>query len=449
MKALLWMFCWMAAVASAVELTAGPMAGAAFQRGTRLWLQADGPGTAQIEFWNTAKPADKRRSATVVLRAEEDFVAQFSIGGLEPGQTYGYRALLNGKAAKVAQSLTFRTQALWQWRTDPPDWKLAFGSCAYDNEAAYDRPGPVPYGGPPGTDRIFESMARQKPDMTLWGGDFTYLREADWDSDWGLGYRWRYAKARPTLQNLLRTGNHYAIWDDHEYGPNDSNGSYGLKGESLAHFKRHFPNPSFGLPETPGTFTNFMYNEVEFFLTDGRYYRDHDQLQSADKSMLGAAQVRWLKNALLASSARLKVVVAGSQVTNPSPWWIDGWDKYEKENADFLKFLADHRVDGVLFLTGDRHFTALYKNDRPGTYPLYELTCSPLTSGVGGGLDRERAKPNLVPGTLVGARNFCTLEFSGKRDARKVVIRSLDADGKELWRQDLNAADLRGPKRDD
>jgi alkaline phosphatase D len=441
------LFALVVPLANVAELAAGPMAGAAFQRGGKLWLQGKMPGKAVIEYWNTAKPADKRRTAAVTMREEEDFVAQFTIGGLEPGQTWGYRALLDGKEAKVAQSLTFRTQALWQWRTDPPAWKLALGSCAYDNEAPYDRPGPVPYGGPPGTDRIFDSIAKQSPAMMLWGGDFLYHREVDWDSDWGLRYRWSYAKARPGLQKLLQTGNHYAIWDDHEYGPNNSNSSYVFKGESLTHFKRHFPNPAFGLPETPGTFSNFMFNDVEFFLTDGRYYRDDDNLQSEDKTLLGTAQLRWLKNALLGSTARIKLIVMGSQVNNPSAAWIDGWDKYPKEREDFFRFLIDQRVSGVMFLTGDRHFTALYKNERPGTYPLYELTCSPLTSGAPSELDKERVKPNVVPDTFVGTKNFCTLDFSGPRDMRKISIRSFDSDGKQLWEKEINAADLRPPRQ--
>ncbi len=439
-------FCLIASIAAAAELVAGPMAGAASQRGTKLWLQANGPGAAQIEYWNSAKPVDKRRTEPSKLRAEEDFVAQFDIGGLEPGQSYDYRVLLDGKPAPIREPLTFRTQKLWQWRGDAPDWKLAFGSCAYDNEAAYDRPAKVPYGGPPEQSRIFDSIARAKPDMMLWGGDFLYHREADWDQVWGLRHRWSYAKRQPALQKLLRTGNHYAIWDDHEYGPNDSNASYVFKGESLTLFKRHFPNPSFGLPETPGTFTQFNFNDVDFFLTDGRYYRDADNLVAEDKAMLGAAQLRWLKNAILASTGRIKIVVSGSQVTNPSDPWRDGWDKFPKERDDFFKFLVDHKVPGVILLSGDRHFTALYKTERAGTYPIHELTCSPLTSGIGSDAREERHKPNIVPGTFVADRNFCTIDFSGPRDARRMTLRSFDPDGKMLWEKEIQAKDLRGPK---
>ena len=65
------------------------------------------------------------------------------------------------------------------------------------------------------------------------------------------------------------------------------------------------------------------------------------------------------------------------------------------------------RVDGVIFATGDRHFTELLRVERPGAYPLYEFTSSPLTSRPYENPDSaERTNPDLVAGTLVGKRQF-------------------------------------------
>lgn len=428
----------------AAELRAGPMAGASYMRGAKLWMQANGPGKATIEYWDTQTPKKIRKTPSIPLKPDEDFVAQFEIGALEPGRTYGYRVRIDGKEQKVAQSLVFRTQTLWQWRTDAPDWKLAFGSCAYTNEAVYDRPG-TPYGGPPEAMNIYDSIARQKPDMMLWGGDYLYHREVDWDSAWGLRYRWNRERSIPQIQNLLRTGHHFAIWDDHEYGPNDSTSSYVLKGESLKLFKRFFVNPTYGLPETPGIFGNFTFNDAELFLTDNRTYRDHDRLIADDKSMLGAAQLRWLKNALLASVSPVKLIVLGSQVTNMVNTY-EGWEKFPKEREDFLKFLVDQKISGVMLLTGDRHFTEMLKTERPGAYPLYELTCSSLASGHPTGLSEEKANPAVVPGTFILERNFCTIDFSGPFKERKLIVRSFSRDGDKLWEREIKLSELRVPK---
>ena len=61
---------------------------------------------------------------------------------------------------------------------DPPAFSFVTGSCAFINEAKYDRPG-KPYGG---GYEIFESMAADDPDMMLWLGDNIYLREVDFQS---------------------------------------------------------------------------------------------------------------------------------------------------------------------------------------------------------------------------------------------------------------------------
>lgn len=99
-------------------------------------------------------------------------------------------------------------------------------------------------------------------------------------------------------QALLQTGQHYAIWDDHDYGTDDSDKSFIFKRESLDLFKDYWANPSYGTPETPSVFTKVSYNDVDFFLLDDRYYRDNQKMpDSAQKVMFGEAQLDWLKNA--------------------------------------------------------------------------------------------------------------------------------------------------------
>ena len=88
--------------------------------------------------------------------------------------------------------------------------------------------------------------------------------------------------------------------------------------------------------------------------------------------------------------------------------------------------------------------------DRPGTYPLYEFTSSPLTAGAStSALDPaspEFENPLRVPGTLVaGERNFGTLSVSGPRADRTLTMRALDPEGAVLWERSVRAADLRTP----
>jgi len=419
--------------ALAAQLIAGPMAGPAGMRSAVIWLQADEAVPVRLEYRPAGTPAGEARSSTMMLQAREDFAAKITLGDLEPGKEYSYRVLLDGKEAAAG---SVRTQALWQWRGDPPEFRVLLGSCAYFNDPDYDRPG-KPYGG---GYEIFASMAAMKPDLTLWLGDNLYFREADYTSAWGMGYRYRHDRALPILQGLLRTGQHAAIWDDHDFGPNNSGAGFHLKAESLRLFQRYWPNPSFGLPGQPGIFTVVHHGDADFFLLDNRWQRDDDRLREAKKQMFGAEQLRWLKNALLNSVATFKVIVGGSQLLNDFNRY-EGWVNFPEERAEFLSWLEKQGVRGVFLLSGDRHFTELLKQERGARYPLYDLTCSPLTSSPFASVD-ETGNTQLVPGTLVRERNFCALEFQGPLKDRRMIVKTYDARGKELWARAFSERDL-------
>jgi alkaline phosphatase D len=425
----------LAQAAAAARLVAGPMAGPPDLRSVGLWLQADGATRARIEAWPVDRPL-KKQQVEARLQADTQFSAVLRLANLEPGTRYAYRVLLDGRPA--GDTLQFSTQPLWQWRRDAPDFTLLAGSCAYGNEAAYDRPGP-PYGG---RQEIFDRMAREGPDLTLWLGDNIYYREVDYGSAEGMAHRWAYERRQPYLQRLLRSGAHAAIWDDHDYGPNDANASFVLKGEALKLQQRYWANPGYGLPDVPGAFTQFSFNDVDIFLLDNRWYRDGERLPDpAGRRMFGAAQMRWLKNALLASTARFKLVAGGSQMLFKSGHG-DSWADFPAEQKDFLDFLEVTRVPGVLFISGDVHRAELQKLERPGRYPLHELTCSALTSGVYVN-ESLRDRPQLVSGTLVmGERNFCKLRFEGGRADRRLQLQVINADGEPKWQQVLSAGDL-------
>ena len=96
-------------------------------------------------------------------------------------------------------------------------------------------------------------------------------------------------------------------------------------------------------------------------------------------------------------------------------------------------------------MSGDVHRSELTRVERPGTYPLHDLTCSPLTSGVYVD-EKARERANLVPGTVVmGQRNFCKLRFEGGLSSRQIVIEVINADGQSQWQHTLTATELGSP----
>lgn len=285
----------------------------------------------------------------------------------------------------------------------------------------------------------------------LWLGDTVYFRDADFEGDIDgnaaarMNARWASMRTYGPLQRLLRTGQHYGIWDDHEFGPNDADGSFGLKPMSNYLFRRYWANGSYGLLGTPGIFSKVSHEDVDLFLLDNRTHRDDDDLpdDTPGKTMLGVAQIEWLKRQLAQSRASFKLIANGSRMLSDRPnaerRGGEGWHNHPAERRDFIEWLTANRIDGVVFLSGDIHYTHMTERERAGSYPLVELTCSPLTSNV-----HPRPNPvRPVEGTVALERNFCTLDFRGTPDARELAISVWWADGSRLWQRRYAASDLR------
>ena len=166
---------------------------------------------------------------------------------------------------------------------------IAIGSCFFLADAD-PRWGGADYGG---EYEIFDAIAAAQPDLMLWLGDNLYLQRPDFLDPASMAARYRRQRAFEPLQRLLTAAPQLAIWDDHDYGPNDSDASYVLKGETLKLFQRYWPNPSYGLPDVPGAFGFAQYGDVLLFLLDDRYYRSPNRWPDGpDKTMFGAAPAR-------------------------------------------------------------------------------------------------------------------------------------------------------------
>ena len=399
-------------------------------RGANIWIETYKPAYATIKYWQDGNKNDSFYEKVFVYKQNYN-MHTFKLKGLQPGLTYHYQIWVNKHPIQSEDDyFSFKTQQLWMWRTDPPNFSVITGSCNFENEEAHDRAG-TPYGG---GYEIFDTIAKQETDMMLWLGDNWYYRPVDFDAEQNMIYRASKDKGRDFLQPIFQKFPNYAIWDDHDFGPDNSGGYFIFKEKSLDIFKKVWANPSYGLPETPGIFTKVRFNDVDFFLLDDRYHRSHELLPDGpDKHMYGQEQLLWLKNQLVASKQPFKFIVGGNQMLNDYHKW-EGWDKYRYERDAFIKWLDEAKIEGVVFLSGDKHHTEMLKIPRNNAYPLLELTCSPFTAGTHEkSMENERKKPSLIQETLVGEKNFCKLKFDGPRNDRNMTIQSYDVNGKLLW----------------
>lgn len=418
------------------------MLGPATLRDATVWLLLDRPGAVTVDYrplsQDTAIAYEPAVPGRVTALAGADGVASIVIPGLEPGTRYAYELEIDGRPTDRPYPLEFATQRLWQYRSDPPTLTVAIGSCAFVNEERYDRRGD-PYGN---GYEVFGSIAERRPDAMLWLGDNTYLREVDWDSPDGIAHRYAHTRSLPEMQRLLAIAPHYATWDDHDYGPNDSDRSYVLKSAALSTFRRYWPNATAGLPGVPGVFTQFRLADVDFFLLDDRFHRTPNASPAdSQRTILGRPQLRWLLDALTYSRAPFKVIAIGGQLLNPMAVFETYANVAPEERQLLLDEIARRRIEGVVVISGDRHHTELIRIERPGHYPLLEFTSSPLTAGPAS-RPRDAENDARVEGTLVTQRNFGTLTFEGPRTDRTLTMRTFDTQGTMLWEHSVAASAL-------
>lgn len=459
----------------AATIASGPMLGYSTMSEVLIWVQTTEPATVTVRYWELgADPKTAKLTSPVHTTIETANVAKLLANDVTWGKRYRYEVLINGTVAhqtyregysKSGQlDATFQTPQNWRFRKEGHevfDFTVAAGSCAYINDGEYDRLNSAPYGQ---EYEIFEAIHDKQPDLMIWLGDSIYLREPDWTSRTGLFRRWSHDRALPHLRPLLANTHHYAIWDDHDYGPNNAGWEFYNKVQSTEAFSLFWGNPTAGHPETQGIFTYFQWGDVHFYLLDNRTHRDPDGLTPIKyeeaKDHFGKRQIDWLISSMKSNQtqsrssypASFHIICAGSQIVSDNPY-PENFRTYTDEFNYLFDRLRSERIDGVFFLTGDVHYTELSKDshsvwgytNKPGEggwrnvkYTFYDLTVSPLTSGVHSRPTNNTKRVTSFAPTEDGTirqRNFATLSFSGPLGDRAMTIRIYDSKGKLLNQQ--------------
>jgi phosphodiesterase/alkaline phosphatase D-like protein len=268
----------------------------------------------------------------------ENGVATFRLEGLNPEKRYDYRVRLGPSEFLSGHFSTFAQ--------GPMSFHFVFGSCA---RTASNHP-------------VFETMQRLEPLFVLHMGDFHYENIAENDA---ARYREAFDRVLASERQaaLYRSTPIVYIWDDHDYGPNDADGTHPGKPSALATYDQYVPHYPL---EREGPLLDlhqaFTVGRIRFLLTDPRSERVADDAPDGpEKTMLGAEQREWLLNEIEGAKERYPLVVW----VNPVPWISEagsshGWGAYDWER----RYIADRiRRAGMtrrmLMLSGDGHMVAI------------------------------------------------------------------------------------------
>jgi alkaline phosphatase D len=411
------------------NIKSGPMVGYVEMKEAVIWLQTEKEASVFIEYYSADEKTTILRSESYLTKKENAFTCHVVLDQLQPSKKYFYSIFIDKKKINFPYETSFTSRKLWLWRENAPDFSFALGSCTYINEEALDRPGKG-YGS---NYSIFEAINSKNPDIMLWMGDNVYLREADWDSKTGIYHRYTHSRSIKELQPLLAKAQNFAIWDDHDYGPNDGDRSFYNKYITQQAFKDFWANKSYGLNpnQKEGTFSTFSWSDADFFLLDNRFFKSPNNRKTGEKTILGKEQLEWLIDALAASKATFKIIVIGGQVLNSSARF-ENYENYKEEKNYLLDQIKDNAIKGVVFLSGDRHFTELSKISISQTQQLFDWTVSPLTSNIATSY-KEEINTNRIEGSLFAENCFGIVSFSGSAATRQIKLTLYNKEGIELW----------------
>lgn len=390
------------------RIDSGPLVGAVGPTSARIWMHADRKASIEVIVARGDAPSDAAdlRRYRVVADNDNHRAPIVDIGDLTPSTRYRYEVFCEGmRSAEWSGSLTTAPNPGSAGR-----FTMTFSSCM---DGWSDDVQPVWY-----------IAQAQNPAFHLLLGDNAYANSVDPEEQWTAHLRQRRVES---FAAMIRNVPTFAVWDDHDFGDNDSDGRNPRKNECLAAFKQLFANPSYGSATTEGTFHAFVWGDVEVFMLDSRFHRSSDDAPNdARKRLLGDGQFEWLKTGLLASKAKWKLIACGSPLVDSSH---DSWRGFDFERERLFSLVRDHRVPGVLMLTGDTHFCAVRTHDAQSTfgYPLIEV----ISSGIGrkeeGHPLRDRsydhpASPSIEPVPSY-RQGFAALEFDTTTQNPTVRIR--------------------------
>lgn len=402
------------------------MLGYQTMREVGVWIQTKAPSSVEFKY----HPANSSENYQIkhYTTSEEDGNCKVLVASnLTPGEKYNYEVLIDGQSISKG---TFNAQAFWQNDESLPEFKFATGSCAYLNDSKYDRQG-TPFGA---AFDIFEKIEAQKPEFMLWLGDNLYLRNSDFGSQSGIYKRYTVFKSHPKLQSLWKNAHHYAIWDDHDYGPNDADRSFYNKELTTKAFKDFWANQAYGVAGLNGITSQFSYYDLDFFLLDNRTNRSPNERKSGKKTILGDEQIEWLIDALVNSEANFKMVALGGQFLNTAKVW-ENYANYEEERAKIIGLIEEEGIKNVVFITGDRHKTELSQLTLSDQISIYDYTCSPLASRA---FDSQSEGNQLqVEGTHVSVQNFGIISLSNQDKDRVLTISTFNKEGDLIWSKEI------------
>lgn len=326
-----------------------------------------------------------------VARSQNDHIIKKQIAGLEADRKYFYRIQFGVDKQSLFESETgsfktlpgpdSNTQVSFVVVTGMNYSKFHFGN--YEEGTAYA--GDDKHQGYPALKAILDLS----PDYFIGTGDNVYFdhpNKANFDraveagknpnpgrymgmeviDEEGMRRKYHDQFSQTRFKELFSSVGTYWEKDDHDYRFNDADPyqEFPISHElGIKNFREQLPVVN---PENKSALTyrtHRMSRDLQIWLLEGRDYRSPNQMQDGpDKTLLGKAQLSWLKETLRESDASFKLIISPTPMVGPD-------DSYKSDNhvnhkgfryegEAIFNWLVDQGFleKGLYIICGDRHW---------------------------------------------------------------------------------------------
>lgn len=287
---------------------------------------------------------------------------------------------------------------------------------------------------------IWKDLVENSPDMIFFIGDSVY---ADRGASSGSGANptelWKkFCVARSILEIYFskRLIPIFAVWDDHDFGRNDTGSNYPHVEASQKNFLGFFPkNPHYcsTLERGPGISSALTLSGQLFLQMDCRSFREKSG--SRDRfAHWGREQEEWALDLIRRHDGPVWIM-NGSQCFPEMPF-KESFSGDHPQN--FKAFLGElKRVNSrVVFVSGDVHFSELSKIEAEALgYVTYEVTSSSVHSRSVPGV------PYIIPNrrreAATAERNYNLIDSQAQGKGVSFTLRCLSKNGQENYSRKL------------
>ena len=312
-------------------------------------------GQSKIRYSVNEDMSEAITTSAITLNSSSNGVAKHALIDLLPNTQYYGKILIDDIEVDDIKFKTFPTIGT------PTSFKFVAGSCNYTASNA----------------ETFDEIRNEQPLFWSHLGDWHY--EDITINDIQL-FRNAFAESakQPRFKALNNNIPLCYMWDDHDYGDNNSDKNSPSKVASTNFYLENIPHYDFLNNPNANALTDsigqsWIVGRVLFIMTDLRSQRDNFLIDDYDpnKKMMGDVQKAWFKSTLL--EAKNNPNIGLICWLNPTSWTgedLDGyswdygssgehWTAYKAERTELWNWMQNNNITNMFIINGDTHQIAI------------------------------------------------------------------------------------------